>query len=188
MILITKCHTISAPANANLPIVPTIFNAFIPIPPLFYINDFVQDFFFDKPLHFRFPFQVFHKVCRPFETLFFRELFIHRFVQFVGGFIYAVQVFGKICNRPIDSFIFKILFCKRSVLAVNVPFGFNSLLLNLDFRYGQSLARCRFSHYFCFVHNSASDFLSSYQYDSIRICICQAVFARKNRKFFMARM
>lgn len=48
MMFITKCPIISAPANANLPTFPTIFNAFIPIPPLFYINDFVQDFFFDK--------------------------------------------------------------------------------------------------------------------------------------------
>ena len=41
MMFITKCPTISAPANANLPIVPTTFNAFILIPPLSYVNDFI---------------------------------------------------------------------------------------------------------------------------------------------------
>ena len=53
---------------------------------------------------------------------------------------------------PIDSFIFEIPLCKRSVLTVNLLFRFNGFLINLDFRHGQALSGFRFLHHFCFVH------------------------------------
>ena len=66
------------------------------------------------------PAVIFHKLARTLVQLRVGEFCVEDVVHILGLLVHAVKIFGKVFNRPIEPFVFKILTLERSVLAVNV--------------------------------------------------------------------
>ena len=107
-------------------------------------------------LYLRLPAVVLHEVARPFVTFILGELRIHSFVQLVRLTVDAVQIFGKIGNRPVDTPFFQILPLQRSLLTVGVLDRLDCLPIDFDLLFGQPLSPTRFRNDLLCVHDCAS--------------------------------
>ena len=91
------------------------------------IHKLGKDLLLYETLYLRLPAVVLHEVARPLIPFIFGELRIHGFIQLIRLTVDAVQIFGKVGNRPVDAPFFQILPLQRSVLAVGVLDRFDCL-------------------------------------------------------------
>ena len=112
---------------------------------------------------------------------------MHDFIQLVRLTVDAVQIFGKIGNRPVDTPFFQILPLQRSVLAVGVLDRFDFLPIDPDLFYGQPLSPVCFGNDLLCVHDCAS-FLRLCPYYIVLSRYCQGFRVIFPKKIFTSQV